>query len=117
MTEDFVRNVDTLATELSESGEIDTSVDTSPKTVLTPSSGKRIDIRSVYLSTNSTAGEVEIKFPTSNKLLGKIYASKFAMVALDSIRITGGVDEPVQVSWSGLDTGAKIFYVIRYKEV
>jgi len=117
MPESYVRKVDVLATENSVSGEIDTSTATSPVTVLTPSSGKRIDTRSVYIGTNSTAGEIEVKFPASGKLLGKVYCSKFAMITLDSVRITGDVDEPVQIAWSGLDTGAKIFYVIRYKEV
>ena len=113
----FVRDVDTLASETSVSGEIDTGAETSPKTVLTPTSGYKIDTRSVYLATDSTAGEIEAKFPTSGKLLGKIYCSKFTMVTLKDIRITRGTNESIQISWSGTDTGAKIFYVIRYKEI
>ena len=113
----FVRDVDTLASETCVSGEIDTGAETSPKTVLTPTSGYKIDTRSVYLATDSTAGEITASFPTSGKLLGKIYCSKFTMVTLKDIRITGQANESVQISWSGLDTGAKIFYVIRYKEV
>jgi len=69
------------------------------------------------LATDSTAGEIEAKFPTSNKLLGKIYCSKFTMVTLKDIRITGAANESIQINWSGTDTGAKIFYVIRYKEI
>ena len=110
-------DVDTLATEQCVAGEIDTSTATSPVTVLTPSQGKKIDTRSVYLATDSTSGEVWARFPNSNKLLGKIYCSKFAMVRLDSVHIQGDQDEAVVVEWSGLDGGAKIFYVIRYKEV
>jgi len=110
-------NVDTLATEQTKTDEIDTSTATSPVTVLTPSAGKKIDTRSVYLATNSAAGEVAAKFQNSGKLLGKIYCNKFAMVRLDSVRIVGDANEPVVIEWSGLDTGAKIFYVIRYKEV
>jgi len=97
-----VLDVDTLRTESTETGEIDTSTATSPVDVLTPSSGKKIDTRSVYIAT---------------KLLGKIYCSKFAMVRLDSVRVVGETDEPIAIEWSGLDTGAKIFYVIRYKEI
>jgi len=109
-------NVDTLATEQCVAGEIDTSSATSPVAVLTPSQGKKIDTRSVYLATNSTSGEIAAKFQNSGKLLGKIYCSKFAMVTLDGVRITGDTDEPVSIEWSGLDSGSKIFYVIRYKE-
>ncbi len=110
-------NVDTLSTELSESGEIDTSTDTSPKTILSPTSGYKLDTRNVYLSTDSTSGEIEIKFPSSNILLGKLYASKQTMVTLQQIRFVGAKNEPIKAYWSGVSTGAKIFYCIRYKEV
>jgi len=111
-----VLDVDTLRTESTKTGEIDTSTATSPVDVLTPSSGKKIDTRSVYLATNSTSGEIAAKFKNSGKLLGKIYCSKFAMVTLDGVKIVGETDEPVSIEWSGLDSGSKIFYVIRYKE-
>jgi len=112
-----VLDVDTLRTESTKIDEIDTSTATSPVTVLTPTSGKKIDTRSVYLATDSASGEVTAKFQNSGKLLGKIYCNKFAMVRLDSVRIEGDANEPIVIEWSGLDTGAKIFYVIRYKEV
>ena len=112
-----VLDVDTLRTESTKTGEIDTSTATSPVEVLAPSSGKKIDTRSVYLATNSTSGEIAAKFKNSGKLLGKIYCSKFAMVRLDSVRIVGDTNEPIAIEWSGLDTGAKIFYVIKYKEI
>ena len=112
-----VLDVDTLRTESTETGEIDTSTATSPVEVLTPSTGKKIDTRSVYIATNSTSGEIAAKFKNSGKLLGKIYCSKFAMVRLDSVRVIGEVNEPIVIEWNGLDTGAKIFYVIKYKEM
>jgi len=117
MSEDFVKRVDTLATELTVTGEIDTGAVSSPQTVLTPSSGKKIDTRSVYLASDSTSGEVEIRFASSGTLLGKIYCSKFALITLDAVHLTGATDEAVEIAWSDLDTGAKIFYSIRYKEV
>jgi len=128
MSQDYVRraritasdvtlDVDILATESCVSGEIDTGTATSPVTVLTPSSGKRIDTRNIYLSTDSTSGEIEARFPTSGILLGKLYCAVHTMVTLHLVRFTGAVDEPIEISWSGLSTGAKIFYVIRYKEV
>ena len=112
-----VLDVDTLRTESAETGEIDTSTATSPVEILTPATGKKIDTRSVYIATNSTRGEIAAKFKNSGKLLGKIYCNKFAMVRLDSVRIAGDTNEPIIIEWSGLDTGAKIFYVIRCKEI
>ena len=115
--EPYIRDVDTLASELSVSGEIDTATASSPQTVLTPTSGRKLDTRAIYLATDSSSGEVSAVFPTSNILLGKLYCNKFTMVTLGNIRITGQANEPIQISWSGTDSGAKIFYVIRYKEV
>jgi len=112
-----VLDVDTLRTESTVADEIDTSTATSPVEVLTPATGKKIDTRSVYIATNSTSGEKTAKFKNSGKLLGKIYCSKFAMVRLDSVRIVGDVNEAVVIEWGGLDSGAKIFYVIKYKEI
>ncbi len=110
-------NVDVLATESSASGEIDTGTASSPVTILTPSSGKKLDTRSVYISTDSSQGEIEVWFPTSNILLGKVYCSVHTMVTLSPIHFQGATDESIQISWSGLSTGAKIFWCIRYKEV
>ena len=110
-------NVDTLATESSASGEIDTATETSPVTILTPTSGKKIDTRSVYISTDSSAGEIEVKFPTSDILVGKLYCAVHTMVTLSPIRFQGATNESLQISWSGLSTGAKIFWCVRYKEV
>ena len=116
MPADFTKNVDILATELTVADEIDTGAATSPVTVLTPSSGKKIDTRSVYLSSDSTTGKVEARYANTGDLLAVLYCSKFAMVRLDSVRKVGQTDEAIQISWTGTDTGAKIFYVIRYKE-
>jgi len=113
----IILSVDTLGAESSASGEIDTGSETSPVTVLTPSSGKKLDTRSVYLSTDSTSGEIEAWFPTSNILLGKLYCAKQTMVTLHEIHFQGATNESIQISWSGLSTGAKIFWAIRYKEV
>ena len=110
-------DVDTLATESSVIGEIDTGTATSPTVVLTPSSGKTVDLRSVYLATDSTAGEVWAQFTNSGQLLGKIYCSRFTMVELQEIHVQGAADDTIEIAWSGTDTGAKIFYAIRYKEV
>ena len=116
MPADFTKSVDMLATELTVADEIDTGAATSPVTVLTPSSGMKIDTRSVYLATDSTAGTVKASYANSGELLGVLYCSKFAMIRLDSVRKVGQTDESIQISWTGTDTGAKIFYVIRYKE-
>ena len=110
-----VLNVDILGSEMSASGEIDTSAEISPATILVPSSGKCLDTRGVYLYSNSSSGEVEARF-TSGSLLAKLYCSKQTMVALDKVRFPGTVNEAIVLSWEGLSQGAKIYWVVRYKE-
>jgi len=116
-SDDFVREVDTLASESSETVELDTSTVSSPYTLLTPMSGKRISTRSAVIQTDSSTGEIAIKFQTSGKLVYKVYCSKFYGNPAPRLNVLGEVNEPVIVEWSGTDTGAKIFVSITYKEV
>jgi len=109
--------VDELAIETSISREIDTSTETSPYTLLTPSSGKKIETRGIYISTDSSSGEITVKFPTSNIIVAKVYCNKFSDKSLPKVKFIGATDESLQVEWSGLDTGAKIFIVVVYREV
>ena len=112
-----VLDVDTLNTESTVTAEIDTSAESSPYTLLTPSSGKAISTRGAVIQTNSSAGEIAIKFANSGKIIYKIYCSKFYGNPAPRMNLTGDADEPVVVEWSGLDTGAKIFVLLTYKEV
>ncbi len=117
MSEDFVQGVDLLATESSITDEIDTSTESSPYTLLTPSSGKRIATRTAVIQTDSSSGEVEIKYADTGTIIFKVYCSKFYGNPTMLINVMGNVNEKVVVSWSGLDVGAKIFVALTYKEV
>jgi len=102
---------------LPASGIIDTGAQSSPVTVITPSPGKRVDVRRAYVSTNSTGGKVYVKFQNTGRLITAIYPSKYGFAVVPAIRIVGDVDEPVVIEWSDIDTGAEISYFINYKEV
>jgi len=108
-------SVDTLGSEDTVTDEIDVSAKTPPIVILTPPSGKRISTRNVYLGANSDAGEITVRFKNTGKLIGKVYCDHFKQIRLDSVKIDGEKDEPIEITWSGLSTGAKIFYAIRYK--
>jgi len=110
-------NADILSTEDSVENEIDTSVETSPVTVLTPPSGKWISTRGAYLFSTSDTGEVEAKYMNSGKLITKLYCDKFKSTTLPLIHTKGEVDDPIGMYWSGLSSGAKIFYALAYKIV
>lgn len=112
-----VLDVDTLNTESTVTAEIDTSTESSPYTLLTPSSGKAISTRGAVIQTDSTAGEIAIKFANSGKIIYKIYCSKFYGNPAPRMNLTGDADESVVVEWSGVSSGAKIFVLLTYKEV
>ena len=98
-------------------GEIDTSTATSPVEIITPPSGRVIDVRRAYVSTNSTKGRVYIKFRNSGKIVTVIYASKYGFVEIPAVRIPGDPGDPVVVEWYDLDAGAYVFYSINYRIV
>ena len=108
-------SVDILTSEDTVTGEIDAGDETPPKIILSPPSGKRISTRNVYLGANSDAGEITVRFKNSGKLIGKVYCDHFKQIGLDNVKIDGEKDEPIEITWTGLSTGAKIFYAIRYK--
>ena len=112
-----VLNVDTLAIETSVSREIDTSTDSAPITLVQPSSGKKLEARGAYIFTTSNSGEVWLEFPQTNQIIAKLYASKFKYAEMPKAKFTGATDEVIRVNWSGLDTDAKIFVVVVYREV
>jgi len=110
-------NVDVMATESSSSAEVTVTASDGSQDILTPSSGKKLDTRGVYLFTDASAGEISVEFSTSGITLAKIYPSKFAASSLPDVRFQGATDEPLTLVWTGLTSGDKIFVVIRYKEV
>jgi len=95
---------------------VDTGVVSPPITILTPPTGKSIDVRRAYLSTNSTSGEIILRFANSKKVITVLWPSTFGFAIVPAIRVVGNVDEPIELTWSDLTAGAKIFYVINYKE-
>ena len=111
-----ILTVDTLSTESTITVEIDTSAETSLYTLLTPASGKAIFTRRVTINTDSSGGEIAVKFANSGELIYKIYIGKFRGQVGIGLNKKGDVDEPVIVEWSGLDGGAKIFIALTYKE-
>jgi len=112
-----VIGVDELYVETSKSVEINTGTTTPPYTLLTPSSGKRIETRGVYIFTDSDAGEIWVEFPSSGQVVVKMYASKFKTAAMYKVKFRGNVGEALRVNWTGLSSGSKIFITVVYREV
>ena len=115
VSEDFIQGTDTLASEETVTAEIDTGSETSPYTLLTPPAGRAVSTRMCIIQSDSSAGDVAVKFQTSGKLVYKVYCSKFYGNPAPHINVQGAVDEPVVVEWSDLSTGAKVFVALTYK--
>jgi len=110
-------DVDTLNTESTVTAEVVDGTDTSPYTLLTPSSGKTISTRGYLIHTDSNSGEITLKYQNSGKIIGKLYASVLQQIAVHRLNVLGDVDDPVVVEWTGVTSGAKIFVALTYKEV
>jgi len=110
-------SVDALTFDSVATGEIDTSTATSPQTVVPAVADKAIEVRGILIETNSTAGVVTASFPTSNITVAKLYADAVKMINIESTKIRGNRGEPLQITWSVLSVGAKIFYIVRYRLV
>ena len=111
-----VLKVDTLSSEDTVTDEIITSTESSPYTILTPTSGKTISTRGVTINTDSSGGEIAVKFANSGELIYKVYIGKFRGQVDVGLNKKGAVNEPIIVEWSGVDNGAKIFVALTYKE-
>jgi len=110
-----VIDTDTLASEETVTKEIDTSIATKPYPLLTPPPGSVVSTRMCIIQTNSAAGEVTVKFGQTDKLIYKIYCSKFYGNPAPHLNVTSIEGDYVVVDWSGVDTGAKIFVALTYK--
>lgn len=84
-------------------------------TIITPASGKKIDIVGVLIVTDATTGDVLLDFATSGKKVMRLYASAFARVVSFDMHIEGAVDEVLTLNTT---TGANnVFVLVNYREV
>ena len=96
-------------------GLIDTATESSPKIIVPAVPGRKIDVRRAYLGTNSTSGEIYVKFGVSGKIITAIFPDKYGYSVIPAIRIPGNYNEPVVVEWTGVSSGAKIYFAVNYK--
>jgi len=80
--------------------------------IITPTSGKKIKIVSVYASTEAVATDITLQFTTSGNIFYKLYTSVVATAAGNNICATGATNETIS-----LTCGAGTFISIGYDEV
>ena len=108
--------VDILESERTISGLVENITADGYEYVLYPSTGKRISTRSWLLHSDSSAGRITLKFPSSNKLIGVIFPSKQGFLVNNTCHINGYENEPIILEWSDLSVNSNIFYQITFKE-
>jgi len=79
--------------------------------ILTPTAGKKIEVISVYASTNTTTTDVTLAFGTSGNICFKLYTTNRATATGNVICAEGVVDETIK-----LTCGAETFVSIGYNE-
>jgi len=88
-------------------------------TVITPSSGKKIKVTGIHLSTEgaTSAGQkVRVYFATTNDTIATVYCTNAVQnTKVDPLIVEGGVDEVVSIT-SNLGDDKNYFISINYRE-
>jgi hypothetical protein len=94
--------------------------DVTAKTIITPTSGKRICVHGVFLSTEGAASagaKVRLYFATSADTVASIYVTNAVQNTLiPSVLVEGGIDEPLKMT-STLGAGKNYHFVVNYSIV
>jgi len=79
--------------------------------ILTPTAGKKIEVISVYASTETSTTDITLAFGTSGDIFFKLYTTNKADATGNVICATGAIDETIK-----LTCGAGTFVSIGYNE-
>lgn len=83
-------------------------------TIITPASGKKIDVVGVLIVTDATTGDVTLDFTTSGIKVMRLYASAFARMVSDDMHVEGAIDEVLTLNTT---TGTNnVFILVNYRE-
>lgn len=83
--------------------------------LITPSSGKKIDVTGVFSNSSSNTGEIQLDFLTSEIKVWRQYLDKNDHLADSDMHIEGRVDEVLTVTTTQGDK--KVFVLVNYREV
>ena len=82
--------------------------------IITPASGKKLDIVGALILTDATTGVARLLFLTSGKIVMPLYASVFARIISDDMHVEGAIDESLSLYTS---TGTNnVFVLVNYRE-
>ncbi len=89
------------------------AVDQTGTVLLACPAGKRIQVVGAYISTTSSAGEVNIHFAVLADIIFPLYATKYQADGNEDMALVGAVDADVKVTTT---TGAEeVFVLVNYR--
>ena len=115
VSEDYVRRSDDISIVNTFTKEY--TGEQTDVAIITPSSGKKIEVFGILLHSSANAGYVELKFTTSNKLVAKLYCTRQSQIYNSRMKITGAANEAITLNISGVNSGDTSFILVNYKEV
>lgn len=94
----------------------DASGNISATAIVTPSSGKKVDVHVMYLHTDGSSGTVNLDFVGSSIKVGRLYASNERQSIPHPTHIEGTADEVLTLSAVGIGNGSLVYYSVQYIE-
>ena len=85
--------------------------------LITPTSGKAIEIYSILLHSEASAGTIALDFATSTKKVARLYAAKNGQIYTSRMKVTGATNEVLTLNISGVNASDKTFVLVNYREV
>lgn len=82
--------------------------------IITPPTDKAITTYFTLLTTDSTSGVISLDFPTSGKVVNRLYASIVNRTTWGYAKVTGGTNEKLKLKGVNLDAGSKVFVIVLY---
>lgn len=100
--------------EISFTSEFDTNQ--SAATIITPTAGKRLSVKGIYINAEAVSGDIRIYFPTSANTIMKSFAANTPCTGYVPLFVEGQRNEVIKMT-SNLGADQNYFVLINYKEL
>lgn len=85
-------------------------------TIITPTTGKLVHAKGIYINTEGNSGYIRVYFGTSGNSIFTIYAGATPASGYVPLSIEGSVNETIKVT-STVGAGNNYYLLVNYKEV
>lgn len=85
-----IHTIESTFSEVYESEDVD-------RDILEPSDGNKIVVNNIVIASSGNIGEVKLDFPSSEKIIARLYSSQFNRVVIHEMTVDGDIDEPVHL--------------------